>query len=96
MSQARPDVDGVERDLADALETIRDRLGALGEDTVEEHAMVSLECFCKIALEVFRKVPPNRIRAVARHFELVARCTGADVLRPSQKDRHESPFPLES
>ncbi len=80
MSERRPDVDAIEHDLVDALETVRATMGNLDDDSVEEHAMVSLECFCKVALEVFRKVPPNRIRAVARQFEIVARTNGAEVL----------------
>lgn len=80
MSQVRPDVQAIESDLVDALETVRDRLGALEAESVEENAIVAIECFCKVALEVFRTVPPKRIRAVARHFEIVARCNGAEVL----------------
>lgn len=91
MSQVRPDVDAIEHDLVDALETVRETMGKLEEDTVEENAMIALECFCKVALEVFRKVPPNRIRAVARHFEIVARSTGAHVLTPSRVDHAKSP-----
>lgn len=80
MSQARPDVDAIERDLLAAFDTVREAMGPRPDDSVEDYAMVSIECFCKVALEVFRKVPPNRIRAVARHFEIVARTNGAEVL----------------
>ena len=88
MCQARPDIDAIEHDLADALETVREAMGVCDDDSPEEHAMVSLECFCKVALEVFRKVPANRIRAVARHFEIQARLNGADVLTTESK--HET------
>ncbi len=80
MSQVRPDIDAIEQDLLDALETIHSTMGLLEPDTVEENAYIALECFCKVALEVFRKVPPNRIRAVARQFEIHARLNGAEVL----------------
>lgn len=91
MSQARPDVDAIERDLVDALETIRDRM-ASDPDSVEENAYVAVECFCKVALDVFRKVPPNRIRAAARQLEIHARLNGAEVLTLAQHhDRTDSP-----
>lgn len=80
MTRARSDVDAIERDLTDALATLRDAL-APADGTLEDDAMCAVETFCAVALRVMRKTNPSKLRDEARTVEIKARLDGKPVVR---------------
>lgn len=75
MSRAITDMREAERDLCDALATVREAL-APADGTVEDYALCAVECFCDIALRVMKKTNPSKIRSETRTVEVKARLDG--------------------
>lgn len=79
MTRARSDVDQIDVDLTMALQTLREALQPV-DGTPEDHALCAVETFCAIALRVFRKTNPSKLRSEAMTVEIGARMSGKPVL----------------
>ncbi len=73
-------VDEIDADLTLALQTIREALQPV-DGTPEDNAICAVETFAAVALRVFRKTNPSKLRSEARTVEIGARLTGIQVLR---------------
>lgn len=80
MTRARSDVDSIDADLTVALQTIREALKPV-DGTPEDYAMCAVETFAAVALRVFRKTNPSKLRSEARTVEIGARLSGVPVLQ---------------
>jgi hypothetical protein len=76
----KTDMDSVDRDIAAALTTMRERL-YLPDGSPQEIALCEIETFCAIAIRVMRKTNPSKLRSEARTFEIKARLDGIPVVR---------------
>lgn len=74
-ARGRSDVDQLDADVSAALELLRARLQPK-DDTAEDAAMCTVENFVVVALAVFRKTNPSKIRSEARTAEIGARLSG--------------------
>lgn len=79
MTRARSDVDAIDADLSLALQTIREAMTP-ADGTPEDNALCAVETFAAIALRVFRKTNPSKLRSEARTVEIGARMNGVPVL----------------
>jgi len=78
MARARPDVGEMRSDLVAALQRVR---GALDlTDPENESAWAQVETFCAIALRVFAKTNPSKLRDAAMAEEIKARIEGREVI----------------
>lgn len=82
MTRARSEVDEIDADLTMALQTIREALKPV-DGTPEDNALCAVETFAAVALRVFRKTNPSKLRSEARTVEIGARLAGLQVLRGS-------------
>lgn len=73
--RAFTDMSAAEKDLVDAIETLRATLSP-SDGSVEDHALCSIETFIDIALRVMRETNPSKIRDKARIVEIKARLDG--------------------
>lgn len=78
-TRAFSNVDEIDADLTIALQTVRDALKPV-DGTPEDHAMCAIETFAAVALRVFRKTNPSKLRSEARTVEIGARLAGKPVL----------------
>lgn len=78
-ARARSDVDAIDADLTLALQTVREALKPV-DGTPEDHAMCAIETFAAVALRVFRKTNPSKLRSEARTVEIGARLSGIPIL----------------
>jgi hypothetical protein len=76
----RSDVDSVDRDITAALQLLRDRL-PFPEGSEQETALNEIETFCAIAIRVFRKTNPSKLRSESRNVEVQAYLDGVPVIR---------------
>ena len=80
--RAKSELEGVVADLMTSIGWIRDELG-IGSRVVdprtEEH-MAHIETFCAIAVRVFRKTNPSKLRDAAMAEEIKARIEGREVI----------------
>ena len=74
-ARCRTDVDQLDDDVTAALAIRRDRLQPQ-DDTPEDAAICTVENFVVVALAVFRKTNPSKIRSEARTAEIGARLAG--------------------
>lgn len=79
MTRARTDVDAIEADLVRCMQTLREALKPV-DGTPEDEALAAVETTLVIALRVFRKTNPSKIRDEARTVEIKARMDGRQVL----------------
>ena len=77
---ARTNTDEIELDLIEQLRIVRDAMDPQ-DDTREDWALCGIETFCAIALLVFAKTNPSKIRAAAVQVEIKARMDGKPVLK---------------
>jgi hypothetical protein len=80
MTRARSEVDEIDADLTLALQTIREALKPV-DGTPEDNALCAVETFAAVALRVFRKTNPGKLRSEARTVEISARMNNVPVLR---------------
>ena len=80
MTRARSDVADIDADITEALLVIRNALDPT-EGTPESYALYAVETFAVIALRVFAKTNPSKLRSEARTVEIKARLDGIPVLR---------------
>ncbi len=78
MARARPDIGVMAADLARALESVRVLIDLTQPET--ESAWAEIETFCAIALRVFAKTNPSKLRDAAMAEEIKARIQGREVL----------------
>lgn len=78
MTRAASDVDALDIDLTAAIRTIREALKPV-DGSPEDIAIASVETFAVIALRVFRKTNPSKLRSEARTVEIRARMDGIPV-----------------
>lgn len=78
MSRARPDVSPITRDLTDALVQVRNLIDLTEPEN--EAAWAQIETFCAVALRVFAKTNPSKLRDAAMAEEISARLQGREVL----------------
>lgn len=71
----RPNIEAMKADLMTALTAVRDRL-----DPDLEGEWAQIETFCAIALRVFAKTNPSKLRDAAMIEEIKARMDGREVL----------------
>lgn len=71
----RSNIDAMKADLLAALTAVRDRL-----DPDLEDEWAQIETFCAIALRVFAKTNPSKLRDAAMIEEIKARLDGREVL----------------
>lgn len=72
----------IEADLLAALRILREALDPQ-EGTPVDDAFAHVETFSTLALRVFRKTNPSKIRSEAMTLEIAARMSGREVLEPS-------------
>ena len=72
----RAKIDDMKADLIAALAAVRDRL-----DPSLEDEWAQIETFCAIALRVFAKTNPSKLRDAAMIEEIKARMDGREVLK---------------
>ncbi len=78
MARARPDIGVMAADLARALESVRVLIDLTQPET--DSAWAEIETFCAIALRVFAKTNPSKLRDAAMAEEIKARIQGREVL----------------
>lgn len=79
MSRLNSDVDALDRDVMAAIKFLRDELAPADGSPADIH-IASLETFAVIALRVFRKTNPSKLRSEARTVEIKARMDGVPVM----------------
>lgn len=85
MTRARSYVDAIDVDLTLALQTVREALAPV-DGTPEDSALCAIETFAAVALRVFRKTNPSKLRSEARTVEIGARLSGKPVLKLEGSD----------
>lgn len=78
MARARSDVTDMTQDIVNALQLVRGQLD-LGQPQTEA-AWAQIETFAAIALRVFAKTNPSKLRDAAMAEEIKARIQGREVL----------------
>lgn len=81
--RAFTDTKAIAADLIEALATVRAELKPV-DGTPADDAFAHVETFCAVALRVFAKTNPSKIRDEARTVEIAARINGRQVLEPSR------------
>lgn len=79
MTRAYTDVDAMDHDITEAIKFIRASMSP-EDGTVADVHLASIETFAVIALRVFRKTNPSKIRSEARTVEIKARMDGIPVM----------------
>lgn len=80
MTRARSDVAEIDADITEAITTLREALQPM-EGSAEDTALCSVETFIVIALRVFAKTNPSKLRSETRTVEIKARLDGIPVVR---------------
>lgn len=75
----RSDVAELDADITEAITVLREALGPM-EGSVEDRALTSVETFITVALRVFRKTNPSKLRSEARTVEIKCRMDGVPVV----------------
>lgn len=76
--RARSDISSMSRDLTDALVSVRNLIDLTEPEN--EAAWAQIETFCSIALRVFAKTNPSKLRDAAMAEEIKARIEGREVI----------------
>ena len=76
----RSDVTEIDADVTEAISVLREALEPK-EGSVEDTALCSVETFIVVALRVFAKTNPSKLRSEVRTVELKARLDGIPVVR---------------
>lgn len=76
----KSDVTEIEAEIDAALKLIRAALNA-EDGSPEDHAIEGLATFAAVAIRVFRKTNPSKLRSEARTVEIKARLDGVPVAR---------------
>ncbi len=80
MTRARSDVAEIDAEITDAIQALREALSPV-DGSAEDTALCSVETFVVIALRVFSKTNPSKLRSEARTVEIKARLDGIPVVR---------------
>lgn len=78
MSRARPDITEMQQDIIQAVKVIRQSVDLTKPEN--DDAMAQIETFCAIALRVFAKTNPSKLRDAAITEEIKARMEGREVI----------------
>ena len=78
MARARSEIDAMQRDLVEALIQVRGMIDLTEPEN--EAAWAQIETFCAIAMRVFSKTNPSKLRDAAMAEEIKARIQGREVL----------------
>lgn len=78
MSRARPNIKEMQQDIIKAVMVIRDAVDLSKPEN--DDAMAQIETFCAVALRVFAKTNPSKLRDAAMVEEIKARLEGREVL----------------
>ena len=76
----RSDVAQLDADITAELKVLRDALDPVDGSEIDT-ALCSVETFVVVALRVFAKTNPSKLRSEARTVEIKARLDGTPVLR---------------
>lgn len=76
----RSDVAELDADITEAITVLRDALQPM-DGSAEDAALCSVETFIVIALRVFAKTNPSKLRSETRTVEIKARMDGIPVVR---------------
>lgn len=76
----RSDVAEIDADITEAITVLREALQPM-EGSAEDTALCSVETFIVIALRVFAKTNPSKLRSETRTVEIKARIDGIPVVR---------------
>ena len=76
--RAKSDIRAIQADLLQALATVRPMINLDAPDA--DAAWAEIETFCSIALRVFAKTNPSKLRDAAMAEEIKARIQGREVL----------------
>lgn len=76
----KTDIRELDADITDALLTLREALQPM-EDSAEDTALCAVETFVAVALRVFSKTNPSKLRSESRNVEIQARMDGIPVQR---------------
>jgi len=76
----RSDVSTIDADITEAITVLREAIQPM-EGSVEDTALCSVETFIVIALRVFAKTNPSKLRSETRTVEIKARLDGIPVVR---------------
>lgn len=80
MTRNRAAVDELDAGVTAALLVLRSKL-YLPDGSEQELALSSIETFCAVAIQVFRKTNPSKLRSEARTLEIRCRLDGIPVVR---------------
>ena len=76
----KSDIREIDADITDALLVLREALEPL-DDSLEDRSLCAVETFVAVALRVFSKTNPSKLRSEARNVEIQARMDRIPVLR---------------
>lgn len=76
----RSDVAEIDADITEAITVLREALQPM-EGSAEDTALCSVETFIVVALRVFAKTNPSKLRSETRTVEIKARIDGIPVVR---------------
>lgn len=76
----RSDVAQLDADITEAITVLRDALDPVDGSEIDT-ALCSVETFIAVALRVFKRTNPSKLRDVARIVEIKARMDGIPVVR---------------
>lgn len=76
----RSDVAKIDADITEAIAVLREALGPM-DGSIEDTALCAVETFIVVALRVFAKTNPGKLRSEARTVEIMARMDGIPVVR---------------
>ena len=75
----RSDVREIDADITEAITIIREAIQPM-EGSVEDNALCAVETFIVVALRVFAKTNPSKLRSEALTVEIKARLDGIPVV----------------
>jgi hypothetical protein len=78
--RARSDVRQIDADITESLLVLREALSPM-DGSAEDTALCEVETFIAIALRVFSKTNPSKLRSESRNVEIQARMDGIEVQR---------------
>lgn len=79
MSRASTDVQAMDHDITEAIKYLRTAMSPEDGSAADIH-LATVETFAVIALRVFAKTNPSKLRSEARTVEIKARMDGIPVL----------------
>jgi hypothetical protein len=82
-ARARSDVRTLDADITGSLLVLRANLNA-DDGSDADTALAEVETFIAVALRVFSKTNPGKLRSEARNVEIQARLDGIEVVRGAQ------------